>query len=831
MNFRKHILFTIGLVAFAINTSAQSADSKQDSTLKPSNLTSIEQVIINVNQTKTKGTNVNTLDEKQIQLINTGRDIPILLQTLPNVITTSDAGNGIGYTGIRVRGSDATRTNVTINGVPINDAESQGTFWVNMPDLASSASSITVQRGLGTSLSGSGAFGATVNVQTSENNSNEFQMSYGSYQSRKLTAKFSSPNYQIKPKQYLNFNGRISNITSNGFIDRAKSDLWSYFTSASYQSEKIAAKLLVFGGTEKTYQAWWGIPIEKFNLGKSHTSADSQALKDHYWRNAGVGYTYQTTDDSLNLFNSNPNTYNYYLYNNETDNYQQHHAHLYLNYKINQSQLINTTLYYTHGEGYFEQFRLSNQLSNYNLPNIISGDTGITLSISNSDLVRQRWLNNDLIGANINYVYSKTNQILTLGLAANQYFGQHFGYVTKVYAATESYNRANIPNTYYRATGNKTDLSFFAKYKQIVANNFSYFVDLQARKVIHIGKGTDNDLRIIDFEGNYSFFNPKAGFSYGLQQDLKEKFGIKHSLKHEFSGSVAAGSKEPSRSDFTDNKFRVVPKPEKMIDYELGYEFGIKKTNSNWKDAPNEEIFNLKINGYYMDYKDQLVLSGALNDVGTALRVNVAESYRIGIEIENKTLLFQKYFSQNKHPNYQSVTLLGNLALSRNRIKESPASWVDYFRGKMTFDTIYKNAPIAYSPDMVGSIGILYQVNLFKTIAEKEIGNKTITMRQNSGTIVVQYHVKTVGKQYLDNTGNDYRSLPQYQFSEFTLAYSKQLKNSQLQLKLQGNNITNQYFANNGYTWGYMFDRALIQEVFVFPTAMRNWNLSVGYIF
>ena len=830
MNITKSIFTVLGLCICTVSLSAQTSKSELDSTQTPINMTSIEQIIINANQTKIKGTNVNTLDEKHIQLINTGRDIPILLQTLPNVITTSDAGNGIGYTGIRVRGSDATRTNVTINGVPINDAESQGTFWVNMPDLASSAGSITVQRGLGTSLSGSGAFGATVNVQTSENNTNEFQISYGSYQSRKLTAKFSSPNYQIKPKQYLNFSGRVSNIASNGFIDRAKSDLWSYFTSASYHSEKIAAKLLVFGGAEKTYQAWWGIPIEKFNLGKLHTSADSQALIDHYWRNAGFGYTYQNSADSNNLFNSNPNTYNYYRYNNETDNYQQHHAHLYLNYKIKGNQWINTTLYYTHGEGYFEQFRLSDKLSKYNLPNIISGDTGITLSMSNSDLVRQRWLKNDLIGTNINYVLQGLNHSLSIGIAANQYYGQHFGHVIKVYSANESYNRTNIPNTYYRATGNKTDLSFFAKYKQIVANNFSYFIDLQARKVMHIGKGTDNDLRTIDFEGNYSFFNPKAGFSYGLQQDLKEKFGIKHSLKHEFSGSVAAGSKEPARSDFTDNKFRVVPKPEKMIDYELGYEFGIKKTNSNWKDAPNAEIFNLKINGYYMDYKDQLVLSGALNDVSTALRVNVAESYRMGIEIENKTLLFQKYFSQNKHPNYQSVTLLGNIALSRNRIKESPASWVDYGSGT-TFDTIYKNAPIAYSPDMVGSFGIQYQVNLFKTIAQNEIGNKTITTLKNSGTIVVQYLVKTVGKQYLDNTGNDYRSLPQYQFSEFTLAYSKQLKNSQLQLKIQGNNITNQYFANNGYTWGYMFDRALTQEVFVFPTAMRNWNLSVGYIF
>lgn len=830
MNSKKNIIAIVSLCFYALSSNAQSSKIVQDSTQTPSDFKSIEQIIINANQTKTKGSNVNTLDEKQIRTINTGRDIPILLQTLPNVITTSDAGNGVGYTGIRVRGSDATRTNVTINGVPINDAESQGTFWVNMPDLASSAGSITVQRGLGTSLSGAGAFGATVNVQTSDINTNEFQLSYGSYGTRKITAKFGSPTYQINPYHKLTFSGRVSNIASNGFIDRAKSDLWSYFTSVSYSSPKVNAKLLVFGGAEKTYQAWWGIPIEKFKFGKSALASDSQALVDHYWRNSGLGYLYQNSADSANLFNSNPNTYNYYRYSNETDNYQQHHTHLYINKELNKNQFFNTTLYYTHGEGYFEQFRFSDKLSNYNLPNIVSGDTGITLSISNSDLIRQRWLRNDLIGANLNYVYNKVNQILTLGLSANQYFGQHFGYVTKVYSATENYNKTNIPNTYYRATGNKTDLSFFAKYKHSITNQFTYFVDLQARKVIHTGKGSDNDLRTIDFEGNYSFFNPKAGFTYGLQQELKEKFGIRHSLKHEFSGSIAVGSKEPARSDFTDNKFSVVPKPEKMIDYELGYEFGIKKTNSNWKDAPPVEVFNLKINGYYMDYKDQLVLSGALNDVGTALRVNVKESYRLGIEIENKTLIFQKYFGQNNHRNYQNLALLGNLALSRNRISESPASWFDYGTGE-TFDTIFKNAPIAYSPDMVGSFGIHYEMNILKMLIQSEIGNTTTTKYKNSATIVVQYLLKTVGKQYLDNTGNNYRSLPQYHFSEFTLAFSKQLKNSSLQLKLQGNNITNQYFANNGYTWGYMVDKILTQEVFVFPTAMRNWNLSLGYIF
>lgn len=834
MKFRKSYYLTIAFFTLIGSAFSQKSNTinavKIDGDTLPQNLSSIEEILVNANQTKTKGSNVNTLDIQQIRSINTGRDIPILLQTLPNVVTTSDAGNGIGYTGIRVRGSDATRTNVTINGVPINDAESQGTFWVNMPDLASSAGSITVQRGLGSSLSGAGAFGASVNVQTSEVNTNEFQLSYGSFQSRKITAKFSSPNYQIKPNQYLNFSGRVSNIASNGFIDRAKSDLWSYFTSASYKSNKLSVKLLVFGGTEKTYQAWWGIPIEKFNMGKSPNSADSQALIDHYWRNAGLGYTYQNQADSANLFNSNPNTYNYYRYNNETDNYQQHHAHLYLNKTIDQRQYLNATLYYTHGEGYFEQFRLADKLSKYTLPDIVIGDTGLMARMSNSDLVRQRWLRNDLIGTNLNYVYNKKNEMLTIGLSASQYYGQHFGHVVKVFSATESYNKENIPNTYYRGTGDKTDISLFAKYKRSI-RDFNYFIDLQARKVLHIGKGIDNDLRKIDFTGDYFFFNPKAGFAYRFNSTINKKSISKLNIQHEISGSIGAGSKEPARSDFTDNRSENVPRPEYLIDYELGYEIAINRyfqSGNNLLLSPLLSIF--KFNGYFMDYKDQLVLSGALNDVGTALRVNVAQSYRMGLEIENQTILFQSQrFVGFKRANHQ-LNFSGNIAFSENRIKSSPASWFDYGTGS-TFDTIYNNAPIAYSPNFVGALGINYNVGFNKILETTDNGIQKTTNYKNIGNLNIQYLIKSVGKQYLDNTGNESRSIGGYQFSEFTMGYSIISDKRTIEIKIQGNNLTNQYFANNGYTWGYLYNKALTQEVFVFPTAMRNWNISLGYIF
>jgi iron complex outermembrane receptor protein len=824
MNFKKIIPFVVSICLICSKVSAQQTKlliSKTD-TLK-----TIEEVIVIANQAKINGSNVNTLSENQINALNTGRDIPILLQQLPNVITTSDAGNGIGYTGIRVRGSDATRTNVTINGVPINDAESQGTFWVNMPDLASSVANITVQRGIGSSMSGAGAFGASVNIQTSNSNTNEFNLSYGSFNSRKFTAKFSSPNYQFKSKHILNFSGRVSNIASDGFIDRAKSDLWSYYASVNYTNGKSSLKLLVFGGTEKTYQAWWGIPIEKFNLGKSNSPSDSLALIDHYYRNAGVGYIYQNSQDSANLFNSKSNTYNYYKYNNETDNYQQYHAHLYFNHQINDQSIINTTLYYTHGEGYFEQFRFSDKLSKYNLPNITTGDTGLIAIMTQSDLVRQRWLKNDLIGANMNYFVNKKNQQFTIGVSANQYFGQHYGFVKQVFSANNQYTNNNLPKQYYKAIGNKTDLSLFLKYNQNISQKFSYFLDVQGRKVIHKGNGTDNDLVPIDFNGNFSFFNPKAGFSYLSQQSFQRKNMTSVFVNHEFSGSIGMGNKEPSRSDFTDNKGGVIPKPEQMVDYELGYEINVKSENKSV--FQKHQLINFKINGYYMNYKDQLVLSGALNDVGTALRINVPQSYRAGVELENMTNIFNSdRIKFNGKYSFQ-LAFIGNIAFSQNRITNSPATWFDYGTNE-SVDTIYQNAPIAYSPSEVSSYGINYTMNFFQK-AQISSENPEKIVHHMGGQLTVQFVRKTVGKQYLDNTGTDSRSIGAYHFEEITIGYRHLIKGQQIHIKIQGNNLNNQYYANNGYTWGYMYNRAITQEVFVFPSAMRNWNVSLGYVF
>ncbi len=732
-----------------------------------------------------------TVKAKDLQLRNLGQDLPMLLQHQTGIVSTSDAGNGIGYTGIRMRGSDATRTHISINGVPINDAESQGTFFVNMPDLASSAQNIHIQRGVGSSVHGAGAFGGGIMIQTGNilYDKAEFDLTYGSFNTRKITAKFYSPLIKIAEKNWT-YDLRISHIGSNGFINRSNTELYGYMASLQSQSQqRWNHKFMVFGGAEKTAQAWWGIPIEKYNMGNPYaTASDSQALSDHYFRNIGM---YRNNQDSQNLFKSNPNQYNYYLFPNETDNYQQHHFHYYSSKNINSKFNINNTLYYTYGSGYFEQFRFQDELTYYGLPmRVIGSDTS-----NKANLVRQRWLQNHLIGINthINWHINNANQLLS-GFGASRYLGQHFGRVITVgnpindveFIEKDPTLTTALPQEYYRSSGNKTDVNAFTKYMftSMSLPGFSAFADAQIRYVRHDGIGTDNDLKNIDFLGEFLFFNPKAGINFNQNH---------RNANSNYQASVAVSNREPARSDFVDNTGSNIPKPERLIDYELGYTYTHKNASQ------------IKINAYYMDYYNQLVLTGALNDVGAPLRQNVTRSYRAGIEIGTQLPLIQK---QN-----HTLRLIANGAFSQNRIAESPASWIDYLDFS-TFDTFYKNAPIAYSPDIVASAGFHYE------------------FRKNSHTYELQYLQKYVSQQFLDNTGDPGRSIPSYTFSELQLAYYRPLSDQRsIQFKLQVQNLFNNRYLNNGYTWGYRYDRQLTQEVFVFPSAPTNFTLAVSMLF
>jgi len=772
---------------------------------------------------------------------NLGRDIPYLTQSLTNVITTSDAGNGIGYSGIRVRGSDATRTNITINGVPINDAESQGTFWVNMPDLSSSISTLSLTKGAGLSTHGAGAFGATLAIGT-EGNSQEpyyqIDQSLGSYGTLKTTLKGAFKPIKLSNKETLFIKARLSEIMSNGFVDRATSNLVGYQISIAYEKKSQKAqrypttpsstdqlsannkqpkkfninttqiKFLAFAGRETTYQSWWGVPIEKYNMGLNPDSNNLAALQNHYLRNSGfMGATYRNGIDSANLFHSDPNKYNYYTYNREVDNYQQHHQHLYLthNYtskKNNQKQLA-ATIYHTFGTGYFEQFRYGDAFSKYNIrPIRMAGDTNITVLLSASDLVRRRWLSNNLIGVNLHHSISTGKDWWIFGLGTNQYYGNHFGQVTQILA---------LPNPslfktheYYRAIGNKSDANAFVKYNHPIALGKTYnktrgnvFVDLQLRKVNHVGSGTDNDLRKIDFKGNFSFFNPKAGFQ------------LQHATHHHITGYLGVAHREPARSDFTDNPTVALPRAERMVNGELSYLSTFPSLPTlNGKSQDN----HIRINAYYMHYKDQLVLTGAVNDVGTPLRKNVDLSYRRGLEFEGQYVLWQKDISTANHSHDQRhfVHLIGNLSLSQNIIPNSKVTWQDYGTG-IPVDTIYKNAPIAYSPNMVAALGIQSQFKKWN----------------------VMWLSKWVGRQFLDNTGDVTRSLNPYKFSEMTVNYTHKFKGgTSLALKAQCINLFSARYVSNGYTYGYMYgSRDITQEVFVFPQAPRNFFVGLTWRF
>ena len=755
----------------------------------------IEDVIVrSLYRSGKKSVTANTIINKQELLVqNTGRDLPILLQNQTNIVTTSDAGNGIGYTGIRVRGSDATRTNVSINGVPINDAESQGVFWVNMPDLTSSANSINIQRGVGSSSHGAGAFGASIQVTTDHVPSkySQLDVSYGSFNTRKLTAKIGSGLHKLG-NNLVYSDVRLSNIQSNGYINRAFSKLGGYHLSTGIINKKWTAKLMVFGGQEQTFQSWWGIPIEKYQLGSYNNntkSTDTQALYNHYYRNAGS--TYLNQSDSNNLFNSNPSKYNYYLYPNETDNYQQHHAHLYFNRKVNNKVAVNATGYYTYGSGYFEQFKHSAKADFYGLKPFLLNDTSTNII----NLVRQRWLQNHLFGINTNVHYAPNKQMeLHWGIGANQYLGQHFGFVTRAGLGGDYEIVPNsmytYPHEYYRSSGNKTDINTFAKWDYMPFKQLTLFTDLQYRYVKHIGKGKDNDLRNIDFLGEFHFFNPKAGFTF--LNDI-------HGLPTQFQGSISVGNREPARSDFVDNNQGNIPKPERLVDYELGYQIESSKGHS------------INLNAYYMDYYNQLVLTGAVNDVGTPLRKNVDKSFRRGIELGTKIVLVKKA--------NQSIILHANAAFSANKIQQTQASWIDYATYEVV-DSNFTNVDIAYSPNQVGATGLEY------TYLSPIRNGK-------SHLIKILYNHKWVGQQYLDNTQDKSRMINAYHFGELTTAYTfKWKQNRSITIRLQALNVLNNYYVNNGYTWGYFYgDRNLVQEVFVFPSAPRNFMGGISLNF
>ncbi len=677
-----------------------------------------------------------------IEKNNLGQDIAFLLQNTTSLVSTSDAGAGVGYTGFRIRGSDGTRINVTVNGIPINDAESQGTFWVNMPDFASSTENIQIQRGVGASTNGSGAFGATVNLQTTtlkEKAYGEIATSYGSFNTQKYTTKFGTG---LINKHWA-FDGRASYIKSDGYIDRATSDLKSYYLSAGYYADKTSVKLVYFAGKEQTYQSWWGTP-------ESRITGNKEDMETHAMNNG------LDSAQTHNLLNSG-RTYNYYEYDNETDNYQQDHAQLLFSHQFSSKLSANAALHYTYGRGYYEQFRNQDDFSDYGLDPFIAG----TDTITETDVIRRRWLDNHFYGTTYSLNYTSSKLSLVLGGGYNSYDGDHFGEIIWM----EYAKNTNIRDKYYDNNAQKEDFNTFLKADYLIGEKLTLFGDLQVRTIAYSTKGIDSDLREINVDTNFVFFNPKGGLNFQFNDKLRAY------------ASVSVANREPVRTDFIDNPSDKQPKHEMLVDYEAGVGLKLKKL---W----------LKANFYYMDYTNQLVLTGELNDVGSSRRTNVDKSYRAGIELEGTFLISKK------------VALNANATFSQNKIENFTEVLYDYTTDFDVIENNYTNTDIAFSPNVIAAASIHY--NPIKQV-----------------NLMVQ--TKYVGKQFLDNTSNNNRAIDAYQTVDARISFILlPNKMRELSFHLMVNNIFDTMYSSNGYTYSYIYND-LITENFYYPQAGTNF--------
>lgn len=646
---------------------------------------------------------------KELADKNLGQDLPILLKNQISVVSTSDAGNGIGYTGFRIRGTAGTSVNVMLNGVPYNDSESQGTFFVNVPDLTSSASQIVIQRGVGTSSNGVSAFGASVNV-ISKDPSDEFSVksddSYGSFNTYKYSAEINSGKFW---KNRLSVMGRYTHIHSDGYIDRASSNLHSYNFSALFQEKNTELRFLAFGGKEKTYQAWNG--VDKATWETNPKFNYSGAIYDANWENI-IDF-----------------------YDNETDNYKQNHYQLLWNQRFSDGWKLETTAHYTKGKGYYENYKQNAKFSKYNLPNII--DNGI--EIKKSDFIRKKWLDNDFYGV-ISTLYGKLGNLdLNIGAVANQYYGRHFGNVTGVFLPQID------EHEYYRNNSVKNEVSGFAKaiYK---LNQFEFFGDLQLRninydtKIVQQGDGEGADLY-----RKWTFFNPKVGVNFNIENG---KVFVSYANAH----------REPNRDDLFANPST---KEETLHDFEAGWEQQFGKVV-------------MTANAYYMDYQNQLVLNGQINNVGGFIRTNSGRSYRLGLELgvlskitDQLQISANATISENKNQNFYSETEDGLKDYGNTDISFSPS--------------IIANANIQYSPVKNLNFGVTGQF---------------------------------VGKQFLDNTGDLENQLDSYFVPDFNVSYKLPFQKQDVTLRFLLNNFTNTKYVNNGFSGPYYFAQAGINFLF-----------------
>ena len=701
----KNIFFLLLTFSYSINAQEVLKDSTRVQNLE-------EVIVSSIRVDDNIPIAYNNLSKKEISDRNLGQDLPILLNFLPNVVTTSDAGAGIGYTGIRIRGVNSQSTNVTINGIPYNDAESNLTYWVDLPDFSSSIENLQVQRGIGTSVNGSGAFGASINILTDKISKKSFfesSSSIGSFNTFKNTFRFSTGLIN----DVFEFSGRLSKIDSDGYIDRASSDLKSYFLQASYKKNNTLIKFLNFGGHEITYHAWNGI--------------DLQTLEENR--------TYNPSGLYFDL-EGNPQ-----FHENELDNYKQDHFQFHWTQSINKNLTSNLGLNLTNGKGYYEQYNEN----------------------GSEDFITRKWLDNQFLVFNYSLNYQGNKNNLIIGSTFSEYDGDHFG--ETIWA--QNSGDIEFTDQFYYGNGLKKDFSNFIKSVYQISSELNIYTDLQLRSIDYKSSGSTSNVDQLLFDKKYSFFNPKAGVNFEINKENRIYF------------SLARAFREPTRSDFENN---INIQPEELIDYELGWNF-------------TSEKFYFSSNLYYMKYKNQLVLTGSIDDVGTPIRDNSGESYRKGIELESAYVLSDK------------INISGNMSFSKNQ----NINYVTNLNGQ---SVNLGDTEISFSPKLISSIQISYDPSL----------NFNISLLN-----------KFVGEQYMSNTESDFSRLDSYTTTDLSIKYKfdKTYLFSDIVVTVMINNILNVEYVSNGYyytyddTWSDPNLITTIEGTGYYPQATRNFLLGI----
>ncbi len=709
----------------------------------------VEEVLISASRASSNSPVAHTtIGKETVRNENLGQDIPYLLNMTPSFVATSDAGTGIGYTNFRIRGTDLNRINVTMNGIPVSDAESHSTYFVDIPDVVSSVENIQVQRGVGNSTNGAGAFGASIDIQTSKLDSQAIANYSGTYGS------FNTFRNNVSVGTGLNgkfaFNASLSKITSDGFIDRGASDLKSVFLSGGYFTANTILKAIVFSGIEQTYQAWNGVTSVRLN----NDLAGMQEYEDNYL------YSH---DQTVNMINSNSRTYNLYTYKNQVDHYQQDYYQLHFSHKFNPDFNLNISGFYTYGRGYYEQYEDDQDYQDYNLSApVVNG-----APVESTDLIRRKWLDNNFYGLIFSSTYKNNKSDLTIGGGGNIYDGRHFGRV--IWAENGGFPDNDYQ--WYHGTGIKKDCNLYTRYNYRLTSKLNASVDLQYRHINYEIGGIDDDLRNLTQSHSFDFFNPKAGFFYAIngQNSMYVNYG--------------RANREPNRDNFVDaDPAGKQPTFETLNDFEGGYQF---------KSA--HLLFGTNL--YYMHYKNQLILTGQINDVGSAIMTNAADSYRAGVELM-AGLKFLKIFNWDI-----------NATFSRNRIMDFTEYVENWDSGDLRVNAL-GNTDIAFSPDI--------------------IANSKFTCKL-SENLDMSFLSSYVSSQFIDNTSNSDRKLDAYFVNNVKLDYLvKQKLFKELKLHCLINNIFDEKYENNAWVYSYIYNQQRYKMDGYFPQAGTNFLFSIN---